>query len=157
MDKSNPTRVPSSGIYLQPNLEGITGFDFVKVKSIIDSGYAETMRRMPEIRQKITARRTCDDVAALRNKFNNHNPPLLVDSVIVYDHNKHQKTYINRLFKGKRRPLSFTEVKRGYYSLVSKITLRVCIPVSDSTQPGIISISPCRSDHKIIFRLILVV
>jgi len=120
MDKSNPTRVPSSGIYLQPNLEGITGFDFVKVKSIIDSGYAETMRRMPEIRQKITARRTCDDVAALRNKFNNHNPPLLVDSVIVYDHNKHQKTYINRLFKGKRRPLSFTEVKRGYYSLVSE-------------------------------------
>lgn len=120
MDKSNPGRLPPSGIYLQPNLSGISGFDFAKVKAIIDSGYAETMRQMPEIKKKIMTRRTCDEVAALRNRFNNRNPPLLVDSVIVYDHNRHQRAYLKRMYRGKKRPLSFTDVKRGYYSLVSE-------------------------------------
>lgn len=120
MDKSNPNSVPTSGIYLQPNLTGITGFDFIKVKAIIDSGYAETIRKMPEIKAKIANRRTCDEVAERRNQFNNRTVPLQVDSIVVKDHNRHQQAYINRLFQPKRRPLTFTEVKRGYYSLVSE-------------------------------------
>jgi NTE family protein len=120
MDKSNPTRVPGSGIYLQPDLKGISGFDFAKVKAIIDSGYTETIRRMPEIKAKIAGRRTCDEVAALRNKFNNKTVPLLVDSVLVREHTANQQRYINRMFKRGKRPLNFTDVKRGYYRLVSE-------------------------------------
>ena len=120
MDKSNPSRVPPSGIYVQPNLKGISGFDFAKVKAIIDSGYAETMRRMPEIKRKIATRRTCDEVTALRNHFNNRTVPLLVDNVLIHDHNHHQQFYINRMFRNGKRPLGFTDVKRGYYRLVSE-------------------------------------
>lgn len=120
MDKTNPNSVPPGGIYVQPNLTGITGFDFAKVKAIIDSGYAETIRKMPEIKQKIAQRRTCEEVAESRNRFNNRTVPLVVDSVLIKDQNRHQQAYINRLFQPKRRPLNFTEVKRGYYSLVSE-------------------------------------
>lgn len=119
MDKSNPGSVPASGIYVQPNLQGITGFDFAKVKAIIDSGYAETIRRMPEIKQKITRRVACEEVADRRNRFNNRTAPFLVDQVTVSGHNAHQQSYINRLFKTKRMPLSFSDIKRGYYTLVS--------------------------------------
>lgn len=136
MDKSNPSSIPASGIYLQPNLTGITGFDFVKVKAIIDSGYAETIRKMPEIKQKIATRRTCEEVAERRNVFNNRTVPLLVDSIIIHDHNRHQQAYINRLFQPKRRPLTFTEVKRGYYSLVSEDYFKSLYPsfVFDTTR-----------------------
>lgn len=120
MDKSNPAQVPATGVYVQPNLTGITGFDFAKVKAIIDSGYLETLRRMPEIKQKIASSRTCEEVAVRRNKFNNRTVPLLVDSVIAVGQNRNQQSYINRLFQPKKRPLNFTSVKRGYYALVSE-------------------------------------
>lgn len=120
MDKSNPGRIPESGIYVQPNLQGITGFDFVRARAIIDSGYVETMRRMPELKQKIAGRRTCEDVAARRNIFNNRTVPLLVDSIKVKDHNPQQQAYINRLFRTGKPLLTFSDVKRGYYSLVSE-------------------------------------
>lgn len=120
MDKSNPARVPATGIYVQPNLKGISGLDFNKVRAIIDSGYAETMSRIPEIKSKIAARRTCDEVANLRNIFNNRTVPLVVDSVHIKEHNDHQRSYINRLFKNGKRPLNFSDVKTGYYRLVSE-------------------------------------
>jgi NTE family protein len=120
MDKSNPAQMPASGIYLQPNLTGITGFDFAKAKAIIDSGYVETLRRIPEIKSRINNRRTCEDVAARRNLFNNRTVALLVDSVVIRDQNQNQVRYINRLFRPQKRPLTFTDVKQGYYSLVSE-------------------------------------
>ncbi len=119
MDKSNPGRVPASGIYLEPNLKGLSGFDFAKVKELIDSGYRETIRRMPEIKSKIAVRRSCEEVAARRNAFNNRTVPLLVDNVVISNHNVRQEKYIGRLFRNGERPLAFTDVKRGYYSLVS--------------------------------------
>lgn len=120
MDKSNPGQMPPGGIYLQPNLTGITGFDFARAKAIIDSGYVETLRRMPEIKAKVAQRRTCEDVAIRRNLFNNRTVALLVDSVIIRDHNRNQEKYIDRLFNPRKRPLTFTDVKRGYYGLVSE-------------------------------------
>ncbi|MBL7848773.1 MAG: patatin-like phospholipase family protein [Cyclobacteriaceae bacterium] len=120
MDKSNPASMPPGGIYLQPNLEGLSSLDFAKAKAIIDSGYNETIRKMPEIKNRIALRRTCEEVAARRNHFNNRAVPFLIDNVTVSDHNPHQESYINRLFQRKRRPMTFTDVKRGYYSLVSE-------------------------------------
>ncbi len=128
MDKSNPARMPSGGIYIEPNLEGISSFDFAKAKSIIDSGYQETIRHLEEIKQKIANRRTCEDVAARRNLFNNRTKPLLIDSVLYMGGNQHQRAYINRLFRTKHRPLTYTDIKRGYYSTVSDDYFKTLYP-----------------------------
>ncbi len=120
LDKSNPKDVPATGIYIQPNLKSFTGFDFNKAKALIDSGYAETMRMMPEIKAKITARRACEDVSLARNAFNNKTSPLLVDNIAMRGFNTHQQRYINRFFKSGKRPLYFGDVKSGYYRLVSE-------------------------------------
>ena len=50
LDKSDPSKVPASGVYIQPNLKKFSAFDFDKAKSMIDSGYAQTMRQMDEIK-----------------------------------------------------------------------------------------------------------
>jgi NTE family protein len=120
LDKSNPGDVPPTGVYIQPNLSSFTGFNFYKAKALIDSGYAETMRQMPEIKAKIAARRTCDDVATARNKFNNRTIPLIVDNLDMRGFNTQQRRYINRFFKSGKRPLYFNDVKSGYYRLVSE-------------------------------------
>jgi NTE family protein len=62
LDKSDPSSIPPNGVYIQPNLRGFTSYDFSRVKSLIDSGYAQAMRQIEEIKAKIVARESCDDV-----------------------------------------------------------------------------------------------
>src|SRR6478609_6576517 len=57
LDKSDPAQVPASGIYIQPDLKNYSALEFAKVRAMIDSGYAQTMRQMPEIKLKIAVRR----------------------------------------------------------------------------------------------------
>src|SRR5690606_670354 len=67
LDKSDPSLIPEHGIYIQPNLRGYTSFDFSRAKSLIDSGYAQTIRQIEEIREKVKERKSCDEVFAERN------------------------------------------------------------------------------------------
>lgn len=119
LDKSDPTKVPDNGIYVQPNVSSYTTFDFAKARALIDSGYSETIRKMPEIKEKIAQRRTCEEVAQDRNAFNNKTSALLIDNIHMKGFNVRQEKYINKFFKGGRRPLYLNDVKSGYYRLVS--------------------------------------
>jgi NTE family protein len=120
LDKSNPSDVPENGIYIQSDLTEFTAFDFSSAKAIIDSGYFQTMKQMPEIKAKITARRTCEAVAEARNKFNDKTPAIVVDNIQFEGFKNNQQKYFNRFFKSGKRPLYFNEVKTGYYKLVSE-------------------------------------
>jgi len=119
LDKSDPSLVPDSGVYIQPNVNRYTSFDFAKARALIDSGYAQTIRQMPEIKSKIAERRTCESVAQARNKFNNKTPAFFVDKIEASGYNSNQQRYINRFFKKTGPALSFSEVKSGFYRLAS--------------------------------------
>ena len=120
LDKSDPANVPATGIYIQPNLTGYSALEFAKVKAMIDSGYAQTMRQMPELKLKIATRRDCESVAAARNKFNNRAAPFVVDEINFVGFNNGQKRYLNRFFGGGHHPMYFSNIKSDYYSLVSE-------------------------------------
>src|SRR6478735_4474331 len=119
LDKSDPERVPETGIYLQPNLTGYSSLDFAKARSMIDSGYIATLRRIPEIKAKIGLRRTCESVAESRNQFNSRTQPLLIDKIRFNGFNSGQRRYLNRFFKSGRRPLYFSDIKTGFFELTS--------------------------------------
>ena len=119
LDKSDPSRIPPSGIYIQPNLKNFSGFDFGSARALIDSGYAQTMRQMPEIKLKIKARITCEAVAQKRNRFNNKLKPLIVNQITFDGFDTSQKKYLNRFFKNGKRPLYFSDIRKGYFQLVS--------------------------------------
>ncbi len=120
LDKSDPTKIPESGVYIQPDVKPYTSFDFAKAKALIDSGYLQTLRQMPEIKSKISSRRTCDDVTAARNQFNNKSSAFFVDNIEAIGYNKYQQRYINRFFKKTGPVLTFSEVKNGFYRLASE-------------------------------------
>ncbi len=119
LDKSDPRRVPVSGVYLQPNLKRFSAFDFGKARGLIDSGYAQTTRQMKEIKAKISGRRTCESVSASRNQFRNRTKPLVAKSIRFRNFNSRQQRYLNHFFNNDKRPLYFSDVKSGYYRLVS--------------------------------------
>jgi NTE family protein len=123
LDKSDPAKVPANGVYIQPNLEGFTSFDFAQVRSMIDSGYAQTVRQIEEIKKKISRRVACDDIAESRNQFNDRNPAMRFSSLELNGFNSKQRKYIRRLFRvnsSNPRPFYLSRAKRGYFKLVSE-------------------------------------
>ncbi len=119
LDKSDPAEIPESGVYIQPNVKQYSALDFTKAKALLDSGYAQTIRQMPEIKSKIAARRTCESVAEARNRFNSKTPAFFVDKIEADGFSKNQQRYINRFFKQTKPILTFSEVKNGFYRLTS--------------------------------------
>ena len=123
LDKSDPGSVPENGVYIQPNLTGYTSFDFDDARSLIDSGYVQTLRQIDEIKEKVAARISCDDITAKRNAFNSRTPRLVFDRLVFEGFNAKQSRYIRRIFRyNERNPKSFyySKAKRGYFKLVSE-------------------------------------
>jgi len=123
LDKSDPGSVPENGVYIQPNLKGYTSFDFAEAKSLIDSGYIQTVRQIDEIKRKVAARITCEEITAKRNAFNLRSPQMVFDKLTFEGFNSHQRRYIRRIFRyNDKKPESFyyTKAKRGYFKLVSE-------------------------------------
>lgn len=131
LDKSDPSLISDSGVFIQPDLRGYTSFDFSSARSLIDSGYAQTIRQMDEIKAKINARKTCDEMAAARNVFKNKSAPLIFDQITFKGFNSKQRGYIRRIFKSGRKDsdvLYYSDVKRGYFRLVSEEYFRNIYP-----------------------------
>lgn len=122
LDKSDPSQVTEDGIYIQPNLKGFTAFDFGRARGLIDSGYVQTLRQLEEIKNKISRRSHCDDVAAKRNKFTNQSVPFAFDQVTFQKFNSKQQTYIRKIFKTRKKggELYYGDIKKGYFKLVSE-------------------------------------
>lgn len=124
LDKSDPSQIPEQGVYIQPDLRGYSSFDFGMAKSLVDSGYAQAMRQMPEIRQKVAARRTCDQAMASRNAFTSRGFPMMFNDVTFKTFNARQRKYIHRIFRIRsnkpHHDLTFSEIKKGYFKLVSE-------------------------------------
>lgn len=123
LDKSDPSDIPESGVYIQPNLEGYSALDFGRAKALIDSGYVQTMRQLEEIKQKVGTQRTCDDITAKRNAFNVRSKPWEFEKLTFKIFNSGQRGYIRRVFKvdpKKPRPLYYQDVRQGYYKLAAE-------------------------------------
>lgn len=123
LDKSDPASVPENGVYIQPNLTGYTSFDFGEAKSLIDSGYIQTVRQIEDIKRKVPGRASREEITARRNSFHIRRPELLFDQLKFEGFNSHQRLYIRRVFRlNDKKPQSFSyaRAKRGYFKLVSE-------------------------------------
>lgn len=123
LDKSDPAKIPENGVFIQPNLDGYSAFDFARAKSLIDSGYAQTLRQIEEIREKIPTRHACDSVAIRRNKFLDKSKPFQFQGLSFRGFHSKQREYIRRVFNRKKdydKIQSLDEIKKAYFRLVSE-------------------------------------
>lgn len=123
MDKTDPKKIDEHGVFIQPNLNGFTAFDFARAKSLIDSGYRQTLRQLEEIKSKIARREPCDTIAMKRNAFNDKNPPMLFDGLVFKGYNSKRRQYIRRLFNmrpGEGKLYPYGDIKHGYFRLVAE-------------------------------------
>jgi NTE family protein len=128
LDKSDPSRVPASGIYIQPKLKRYTAFDFNEAKAMIDSGYNQTIHQMADIKAKVAARRKAQAVAEARSQFNSRSAPALIDKITYRGFSVPQQKYINLFFGQGKKQLYFSDVKACYYKLVSDDYFKTIYP-----------------------------
>ena len=121
IDKSEPSSIDESGIYIQPDLSKFSGFDFRKTKALIDSGYRETLRHIEEIKQKIARRSNAEELKEKREEFLSKRKELVFKTIGLDEFNSKQRKYITKSFNLKEGgSLTFEEIKKGYYKLVSE-------------------------------------
>ncbi len=123
LDKSDPSAIPETGVYIQPDLHGYTSFEFKHARALIDSGYVQTMRQMPELKQKVIATRSAEELTVKRNAFHAQEKPWEFERLDFKKFNSHQRKYIRRLFDvnyDKPRTLSLNDIRDGYYNLMSE-------------------------------------
>jgi len=120
MDKVNPHDLGDSSVFIEPNTEDITGFDFSKAGAIIDSGYAEAMRMMPEILKKIERRKSSEEFKNSREDFKSGMKPLQFSSFEYKNLRPGEVRYINKILNPEgKSELGIEELKRNYYKLVA--------------------------------------
>lgn len=118
LDKSDTAAIGKSGIYLEPNLTDYSPFDFGKVQAIIDSGYVETLRKIEEIKAKISREVACEKVTAKRHDFILGQEHLLFDSIKLTGFKKGHQRFIMRRFNHDKPNLNIADIKLGYYNLI---------------------------------------
>ena len=123
LDKSDPSAIPDSGVYIQPNLEGYSALDFNYARALIDSGYHQTKRQIEEIKSKVKPTRSCEEVTRSRNAFNNESKPWVFEKITFRAFNSKQRKYISRVFVGnakKDAPLYYRDIRKGYFKLAAE-------------------------------------
>ncbi len=121
LDKSDPSSIPENSIYIEPDLTGYTSFDFKMVRSLIDSGYVSTKRKLEEIKSKIPSRETLEERNEKRNEFWSGEVPFNFSGVDFNGFNRKQRNYLSKLYEtDKKEEHTFESIKKGYFRMVSE-------------------------------------
>lgn len=121
LDKPETDAYNDKLVYIEPDLQRYTSFDFKEVHALVEEGYKAAIRQMPEIKAKIAERISCEDRAVTRNDFLEAFKPLMIDQVSLQGFNPSQEQYIKRNFKRRDgNSISISDARYKYYKLVSE-------------------------------------
>jgi len=121
LDKGDPNKLGANGVYIAPNMENASGFDFNNARAIIDSGYQAAMRAMPTIKDRIVRRVTADSLSQARIAFKAKAHPLVFSDILLEGYNNKQQSYINKVLLPEHAgKLSNEDIKTNYYKLAAE-------------------------------------
>ncbi len=109
----------SKGVLIEPPVQKVNLVDFSTAAAFIDSGYTETMRRMPEIEKLIHRRSNPDSVNRARESFNSNKPPYRIDSIHISGLSDRQKNYIYRMLLHKRNEITLSDITPEYFKVAA--------------------------------------
>jgi NTE family protein len=120
MDKVDPKDLGAQHVFIEPDLEGITGFDFSKAAQIIDSGYVAAMRMIPEMLKNIEERKSQVDLKKERVLFKEKMEPLKFSEFGFTDFRPDEKRYIEKIINPlDKEEINIEELKTNYFKLIA--------------------------------------
>lgn len=128
---TNFNPVTEHGILLEP-WSDVGVFNFDNAQRLIDSGYAETMRKITLIKQQINERSDSAQIEKRRIIFKNYQKldDVRFNNLEILGYNKKQAKFIsNSIFKD-RHPFTLTQLKKRYFRLASDDKIKNMFPVA---------------------------
>ncbi len=111
--------------------------DWGKAYEIYQIGYDAAMKQIAEIKSRVTARRSGEEMAARRQEFNDATPQLTFDSIRVEGVGAPESAYLKYVFNPKSEPnIGVDEVEDAYYEVVSGNNVSDLEPLLDHTDSG---------------------
>jgi NTE family protein len=118
-----------SGIIIQPKVSRPNLTDFSLSQEFIQLGYDETIRRMPEIKERIKDFRKDGETNELRNKFKAKFQPLFIDSISNAGLTKNESAYFKKQLFHEYNTITLAEVETGYYNIATDGYFKVSMPL----------------------------
>jgi len=110
----------------------VTVFNFENSKRLIDSGYAATIRLIPEIRKQITAIADTVRLREQRLKFKSYQKlnGVMFNNLVVEGFDEKQKKFITTSLFYKNKPFTLEQLKTRYFRLASDDKIKNMFPVA---------------------------
>jgi NTE family protein len=131
MNQKSFTPFGETGILIQP-WGDVSIFNFENAKRLIDSGYAATLRAIPEIKKHVQRKLDTTALHLKRKKFIDcqNIEGVRFESLTVKGFNKNQKIFIEKSLFYKHRPFTLKQLKTRYFKLMSDEMIKSIFPVA---------------------------
>lgn len=131
MSPTNYSPVCENGVIIEP-WSDVTLFNFENAKRLIDSGYAATLRVIPQLLQQIGKRADIATLAAKRSYFRalQASDSTRFTSLEITGVNTQQAEFIRKSLFYSKQGISLSELSKPYFRLASDDKLRNLYPVS---------------------------
>jgi NTE family protein len=123
------------GILLESQMDDIGLLDFPKVNQIYNRGIETALRKINDIKEKVTRRVPIEEIKIKREEFNMRKPPLLFNNVQVegvFDDT--QRKYIIQSIKKKQKVIDAFQLREVYFKLISSDHIKAIRPIAHYNQ-----------------------
>lgn len=127
-----------ASVLIEPNLLNVNVIDFSHTKAFIDSGYYATQRIIPEIRKFVIDTVTQQQHNAIRERFNQKKPPILINDIQINGLQEGQASYITNVLIGTQKKhkykylgltdLSLEDVRARYFKVLGENRIKNAFP-----------------------------
>lgn len=128
MTKTDFSMPPGKSIMICPDLPTINLLDFSQVSMLIDSGYHETMRKIPEIKKMLSRESAPSDVFMKRALFKLKKPAVIIDTVIFSGVTRSQSRYLEKSLVHKAKYITLENLKTEYFKIISDDKIQSLFP-----------------------------
>jgi len=97
--KSDSTQIPANGIYIRPQMGGLTATQFDRVQQFLEIGDKAIQLKLDEVRAKIARRVDKSVVEARRSAFRAACPPLQFTQTLIEAVGKQAPKYVGKMFE----------------------------------------------------------
>lgn len=108
----------AEGLIIEPKTD-VALFDFDEVQSLIDSGYAATLRNISIIKNKVERRTDAKELEAKRAGFLNKQPKTLIDKINVEGVDRKPAQYIKKVLRHKGKYVDMDKMAAAYFRLAA--------------------------------------
>ncbi len=127
--QSTNYKVPREGdIIIEPDIKYMSSFDYSRIKTAIDSGYASTMRVMERIKTNTAHEADTMRLEERRNFFRETKEEIIIDQIYIHGVSADKAIYIRKILNPSNECINLKQLSKAYFKLVADDNIRYLFP-----------------------------